>query len=77
MAKVVAKKKLSKKELAHTLKMREIEQTQKIRVRMELSLRISELIYNFKSKEEPTYKKPITKEDIIYILSHKIARMTE
>lgn len=46
------------------------------RVRMELRLLIGKLIRDFKSKEEPTYKK-LTQEDIIYVLSSMIARKTE
>ncbi len=45
------------------------------RARMELTVRIGELIYSFKSKEEPGYK--LKKEDVINVLSSMISRRTE
>lgn len=47
------------------------------RVRMELGLRISQLIQDFKSKEEPTYKKKLTRQDVIFVLSKMINRRCE
>jgi hypothetical protein len=41
------------------------------RVRAELKLNILKLIHNFKSKEEPEYKK-ITTKDVIFVLSEII-----
>jgi len=46
------------------------------RVRRELTDNIYELIDNFKSSLEPSYKK-LTKDDIIYVLSSIIAKETE
>lgn len=53
-----------------------METYKKERVRMELRLKISELIFKFKSKEEPSCKK-LNKEDIIHVLSSMIAKRTQ
>jgi hypothetical protein len=49
---------------------------QKFRVREELKLKILTLIYNFKSEEEPEYKK-LTRDDVINVFCSIIARKTE
>jgi hypothetical protein len=51
-------------------------QMQKFRVREELKLKILTLIYNFKSEEEPEYKK-LTRDDVINVFSSLIARKTQ
>lgn len=49
---------------------------QKFRVREELKLKVLTLIYNFKSEEEPEYKK-LTRDDVINVFCSIIARKTE
>ena len=55
--------------------MNDVNNTRQMRVRWELQGKILELLADFKSVEEPDYKK-LKPEDIIYVLSTIIQRKT-